>query len=100
MTSSGGNCSIKTHPGRFCLHFGELRENRKRFALYLRRNSQIKYNLEENVSLKLCVSVENCFHKNIYLDEQRPEEESCDRREGFVFNDRVMVQTLQTAGLN
>ena len=66
MTSSGGNCSIKTHPGRFCLHFGELRENRKRFALYLRRNSQIKYNLEENVSLKLCVSIENCFHKNIY----------------------------------
>ena len=62
MTSSGGNCSIKTHPGRF---FNlKFRENRKRFALDLRLNSPIKYNFGGE-----CVPQALCFNRELFSQE-------------------------------
>ena len=81
MTSSGGNCSIKTHPGRLSLNFKQLREDRKRFALYLTLNSQIKYNFGgECVPQALCFCIELYSQQQLLGIEQRPEEERKDKQ--------------------
>ena len=86
MTSSGGNCSIKIHPGRFFgLNSGELPENGEIFALDLRLNRQIKYNFGGECFPLALSFWRELFYKNNNRGQRSRAEAG---QEGFVFNVR------------